>query len=311
MREGSAVSILTKAFEEAGFSPVICHGEGAYDFPEAVTPQQAATMYTKVVAAIKNIPALSHEKENVLKTLRAVKKQKQPFGYHPLAFSFVLTMSECEDAEKKNGEDRAYLRGLFEEAQQTYKTRWEAIEKTAALLSELGFKDGVNVQSDYNLGIEENYPISWVVNEAIYLATGHGTIGDLNGGVQNGDWHDDKEADMKAGLKWILTNARLQTAVLDREQTRLVKESFEKAYRQHVVFRKPMSGIYNFIHDRTGCFHEASDDLRDEVYDFLWEVRHGDPKSIGGDVQEFMELTDKIALAKQASKKKKVVEFKN
>jgi hypothetical protein len=169
---------------------------------------------------------------------------------------------------------------VIELAQSEYKAQWAAFEETAKLLESFGWKHGVNVQDEYGICTydeKDPYQLSWVVQEGIYLATGHGTIGDLNGGYQDGDFMVVKRPLIKKALNYIQSNPRCQRTKLTKAQQKQLRESFEQAYHMHLHFYAPMSRLYTFIHEKLGEHPNSmaiSDDISEALHDWFWEIRH-------------------------------------
>ncbi|MGB2662643.1 MAG: hypothetical protein WAK48_01480 [Candidatus Acidiferrum sp.] len=172
------------------------------------------------------------------------------------------------------------LVGVIELAQEEYKAQWAAFEETAKLLESFGWKHGVNVKDEYGISTydaDDPYQLSWVVQEGVYLATGHGNIGDLNGGYQQGDFDVAERPLIKKALDYIQANPRCQRTKLTKTQQKQLRESFEMAYHMHLHFHAPMSRIWFFIHQKLGQFPNSMaipDDVYEEIRDWFWEVRH-------------------------------------
>ena len=202
----------------------------------------------------------------------------------------------------------------FKEVQQEYTRRWKFVEKTAKLLAKYGFKPGVDVMGDYDIEHQGEYPLDWTVNEAVYLATGYGKVGDLSGGIQEGDWTAHTKPNTKAAIAYIASSNRLQPVKLTKTQTTTLKKSFEETYHAHLHLVAPMSRVYTFIHENVGHICDLPDKVQEEIYDFLWEFRHADPndahKDVNGkpmpkqywfDAEQLLELIVKVQTEKKAA----------
>lgn len=172
------------------------------------------------------------------------------------------------------------LVSVIKEAQAEYKAQWAAFEETAKLLESFGWKHGVGVMDEYNIGSydeKDPYQLSWVVQEGVYLATGYGVEGDLNGGYQEGDFFVANTPLIDEGLQHILANPRCQRTKLNEEQKAQLCESFNQAYRIHLRFVAPTSRIYTFIHEKLGEYASSigiPPAIAEELTDWLWEFRH-------------------------------------
>jgi len=200
------------------------------------------------------------------------------------------------------------LEKAFKEVQKEYTRRWKFVGETAKLLYKFGFKDGVNVVGDYGpwntYDEKDPYKVEWIVNEAIYLGTGEGTIGDLSGGIQNGDWFA-RPTPLKKAMKYLLASDRMQKVKLTRAQKSQLEESFNEAYHAHIHFVAPMSRVHTFIHEKLGSLGDLTEKQFEEVMDFLWEFRHTWPdktQKVTQEVHELLELITKIQAQKTQSK---------
>lgn len=192
------------------------------------------------------------------------------------------------DAELNTAAD---IQKVFKQVQREYTRRWKFIEKAAKLLAKFGFKPGVNVVWDYNTKpTDGEYPLDWTVNEAVYLATGRGQLGDLSGGLQTGDWSAKTRPNVREAIKYIVTSPRVQPVKLTTAQTAHLAESFKEAYHAHLHLVEPMGRVYTFIHQKVGHICELPDKTQHEIYDFLWEFRHESDKDYGFGVNDLVGL---------------------
>jgi len=181
---------------------------------------------------------------------------------------------ECKSGVESFGK----LVETIELAQSEYKAQWAAMEETAQLLASFGWKDGIDVMDEYGISTydeKDPYKLSWVVQESIYLATGHGTIGDLNGGIQEGDWFVNDEPLIDDAIKYLLANPRAQRTELNVEQVAQLRESFEMACHMHLHFHAPMWRLYT-IHEKLGAYASSiaiPQEVTDALYDWLLGVR--------------------------------------
>jgi hypothetical protein len=199
----------------------------------------------------------------------------------------VLTWPEdqrhegCDsDADIKSIQDLVRVIG---EAQTGYAEFWQALEATGSLLRNLGWKDGVGVQDEYGIVTHDEkdpYQLSWCAQEAVYLATGYGEIGGLNGGLQEADWSQPQAPKIDEALQYLLTNPRCQRTTLTEEQTVQLRESLEQAvhFQQH-HFNPPMSQLHSFIHEKLGVDAanialEGPGRISNDALDWLSDVRH-------------------------------------
>lgn len=190
---------------------------------------------------------------------------------------------------------------VIELAQSEYKAQWAAFEETAKLLESFGWKDGVGVQDEFGINTydeEDPYKLSWVVQEGVYLATGHGNIGNLNGGYQDGDFMVAEEPLIDQAIDYILANPRCQrTPNLTKEQGVQFIESFKQAYHMHLHFYVPMSRLWVFVYEKLGEYPNSMaipDDMAEELWDWFWEMRHGSTNTAApSDANELLALLTK------------------